>query len=196
VYGFNNIKQLIQREEYMLNQFRTALQATLERLMNKSGSDQTVLEKLSEMLNDDNNFSWAMMNKVELSLVDCYDDVSLQTEWQRQIAVVDYLPEKLANFYTQHDSVSDTEKLRALLTCLIKDIQWAREAKRVIRFTEQQMRKKVVALFLIGFVLFFLPTILRAFFGIEFDNLRLYYIFTAASSGILGAAFSQLTSIQ
>jgi hypothetical protein len=43
---------------------------------------------------------------------------------------------------------------------------------------------------------FFLPTICRIVFNVEFDNLRLYYLFTAASSGILGAAFSQLTSIQ
>ncbi|ODS22412.1 hypothetical protein AB835_14290 [Candidatus Endobugula sertula] len=58
------------------------------------------------------------------------------------------------------------------------------------------MRKKIVGLFLFSFVLFFTPTLFRALFSFEFDNLRLYYIFTAATSGILGATFSQLTSIQ
>ena len=36
----------------------------------------------------------------------------------------------------------------------------------------------------------------RIFFCAEFENLRFYYIFTAATAGILGAMFSQLSSIQ
>ncbi len=194
--GLQKINRLIQREQYMLNQFCNNLQATINRLAEKNGAPLDTLALLSEQLKDEDAQSWHAASQVELALIDLYDDVSLITEWQRRLAEVDRLPKYLSGFYLSHQTETNAEILKALLVRLVTDIQWIRESKRVIRVNESQMRKKIVALFLCAFVVFFSPTIMRLFFGYEFDNLRLYYIFTAATSGILGAAFSQLTSIQ
>ena len=195
MYGLKVVGQLMCREQYMLDQFRNNLQVTIDRLSEANHEKNPSLQTLYARLTDE-ALSWALVNQVEQALVAYYDDVSLETEWQRQLSAIDRLPARVAQFYVQHENTDNPSKQRTLLLTLIKDIQWARESKRVIRFNENQMRRKTVALFLCSFVLFFSPTISRIFFNFEFDNLRLYYIFTAASSGILGAAFSQLTSIQ
>ncbi|MFT5116489.1 MAG: hypothetical protein ACI9NY_000008 [Kiritimatiellia bacterium] len=192
--SLQKVNQLIQREQYLLNQFYHNLQANIRRLTDKENAPTESLAELEACLQGE--LSWSTANRVELALVDFYDDISLQTEWQRRLAEVGRLPQNLMDFYAEQAEETDKAVLRALLARLVADLQWAVESKRVIRFNENQMRKKVVALFLCAFVLFFLPTICRTLFNVEFDNLRLYYIFTAASSGILGAAFSQLTSIQ
>lgn len=201
MYGLKQLGGLLRREQYMLNQFRNNLQVMVDRLAKNdvphhSDADKSALIAFSQRLDNDQDLSWTMVNQVELALIDYYDDITLMTQWQRQLAALEHLPENVARFYKDSAAVVDTEKLRALLVSLTKDIQWERESKRVIRLTESQMRKKTISLFFLGFVLFLSPTIARVLFSSEFDNLRLYYIFTAASSGILGAAFSQITSIQ
>lgn len=201
MHALTTFNQLIRREQYMLSQFRNSLQATIDRVVEINPAHKEALTAFTERLANETPLSWSMVNQIELALVDYYDEINLETEWQRQLANIQRLPNHLANFYQQQDhqkieGSQAIEKRRALLSSLIKDMQWVRESKRVIRYTENQMRRKTVALFLLSFVLFFSPTIHRLFFDFQFDNLRLYYIFTAATSGILGAAFSQLTSIQ
>jgi hypothetical protein len=195
MYGLKMASQLMRREQYMLSQFRNNLQVTIERLCAASPDQASALQLFNDHLNE-GELSWSTVNHVEQALVAYYDEVSLETEWQRQLSAIDRLPTQVAQFYMDHAETANPDKQRTLLLTLIKDIQWARESKRVIRFNENTMRRKTVTLFLCSFVLFFSPTITRVFLNFEFDNLRLYYIFTAASAGILGAAFSQLTSIQ
>jgi hypothetical protein len=133
---------------------------------------------------------------VELALVDYYDGVTLLTEWRRRQADVVSVPRHLSVFYKEQQQETDVSVLRVLMSRLVPDLQWVVESKRVVRFNESRMRRNVVALFLCAFILFFTPTIARIFFGAEFENLRFYYIFTAATAGIMGAMFNQLTSIQ
>ena len=192
--GLKTLHQMVHREQYMLNQFCNNLQTVIHRLMDKEGASVDGLQALDQRLKDE--ASWPSANHVELALVDHYNDTLLMTEWRRRLAEVERLPRHLAAFYGEHAQETDIETVRTLLSRIIADLQWVRESKRVIRVNESQMRRKTVALFLFGFILFFSPTLLGLVFSYEFDNLRLYYIFTAATSGILGAAFSQLTSIQ
>ena len=189
-----SLASLVQREQYMLNQFCHSLQAVIRRLVDKGSISSDVQEQL--LLNLQGELSWSRANQVELALVEYYDEIMLISEWQRRLAEIQRLPTHLVEFYQEQSAQRDSEKLRTLLGRLITDLQWQRESRRVIRYHEGQMRKNVVAFFLCAFVLFFTPTIGRVLFSLEFDNLRVYYIFTAATSGILGAAFSQLTSIQ
>ena len=190
----SSLNQLMSREQYMLNQFSNNLQANIQRLSTQPDASTDVLNQLDQQLNE--ALSWSSVNQVELALVDHYDDTTLITEWRRRLAEIHVLPEHLNTFYQSQANETKIDTLRTLLSRLIVDLQWLSESKRVIRFNECRMRRNIVTLFLFAFVLFFLPTILRVMFNIEFDNLRVYYIFTAASAGILGAAFSQLTSIQ
>lgn len=203
-----SLASLVQREQYMLTQFCHSLQAVIHRLADKGSISEEAQATLQSQLQGD--ISWSQANQVELALVDYYDDIMLSAEWQRGLAEIHRLPANLVSFYQEQaqaqskvivdakatdNNTDHTEKLRTLLARLIADLQWQRESKRVIRYHENQMRKNVVAFFLCAFILFFTPTIGRVFFSLEFDNLRVYYIFSAATSGILGAAFSQLTSI-
>lgn len=188
------LSQLMKNEQYMLSQFCHTLQAKITRLKNNDASLSESLASLESLLTS--QLSWSDANRIELALVDFYDETTLITEWQRQLADVQRLPAHLADFYMAQATEGNSQTLRALLSRLVSDLQWAKESKRVIRFNEGKMRRNIVGVFLMSFVLFFSPTLLRALFGLEFDNLRLYYIFTAATSGIIGAGFSQLTSIQ
>jgi len=188
------VNQLIHSEQYLLNQFCQNLRAVIHRLIEKDDALQEPLNRLDSEL--DTGFSWATANRVELALVDYYDGVTLLTEWRRRQADVVSLPSHLSVFYKEQQQETDVSALRVLMSRLVTDLQWVVESKRVVRFNESRMRRNVVALFLCAFMLFFTPTIARIFFDAEFENLRFYYIFTAATAGILGAMFSQLTSIQ
>lgn len=185
--------QQILKDKYMLSQFKNALIAVANRMESKT-TDADTVTRLKTRLSED--LSWAETNEIELAMIDLLDDISLQTEWQRQLAELHTLPTHLQAHYAKATEMTDPVEIRPLLTRLITDLQWQRESDRVIRFNETRMRTNIVWLFLFSFVLFFTPTIFRILFSIEFDNLRLYYLFTAATSGILGAAFSQLTSVQ
>lgn len=193
--GMNIIPfKLIQQDQHMLVQFTENLNTSINRIAQKSSQHLEALAKLGEQLSG--KISWQDVNSVELAIIDYYDEQSIITEWQRRLADINRLPKNLQTFYQGQEQESDPDKLRVLLTHLITDLQWRRESKRIIRAHQGQMRTKIVMFFLLSFALFFSPTIFKLFFGLEFSNLRLYYIFTAATSGILGAAFSQLTSLQ
>lgn len=187
------VNQLIQREQYLLNQFYQNLRAVIRRLTDDAVTSDALITLEKEL---DNDLSWATAHRVELALVEYYDEVSLLTEWRRRLAEIGSLPIHVAAFYQEQMQETNIVVLRSLMSRLIADLQWVIESKRVIRFNEFRMRRNIVLMFLGAFVLFFTPTLARIFFGIEFENLRFYYIFTAATSGILGATFSQLTSIQ
>jgi hypothetical protein len=187
------VNQLIQREQYLLNQFYQSLRAVIRRLTGDGAASESLLTLEKEL---DADLSWATANRVELALVDHYDEVSLTTEWRRRLAEIGGLPANVSAFYQEQMQETNIVVLRSLMSRLVSDLQWVIESKRVIRFNEFRMRKNIVLMFLGAFVLFFTPTIARISFGLEFENLRFYYIFTAATSGILGATFSQLTSIQ
>jgi hypothetical protein len=192
-----NINKLLQKQifqdVYMLNQFKSNLLASIERLDTSDNQEKSITEIKEKLIEDS---TWSEVNQVELALVDLYDDTTLLMEWQRRLSETHLLPEHLVSFYSQKNEITEITVIRPLLLRLITDLQWQRESKRVIRFNESRMRKNIVWLFLFSFLLFFTPTISRMLFGAEFDNLRLYYLFTAATAGILGAGFSQLTSIQ
>lgn len=188
------VDQLIHREQYLLNQFYQNLRAIIHRLADKNSAVSESLSELENVL--DSDLSWSTANRVELALVDFYDEVSLLTEWRRRLAEINSLPTHLSAFYKEQIQETNITVLRSLLSRLVGDLQWVTESKRVVRFNEARMQKNIVAIFLLAFLLFFSPTLMRVLLGIEFENLRFYYIFTAATSGIVGATFSQLTSIQ
>lgn len=196
--GLQKISKLISREQYLLNQFYSVLKETVQHVSTNLSNDQPASSEALDQLSSDleSEFSWSMANRIELALIDLYDDTDVRTEWQRRLAEVHRLPQHLHTFYQEHSAEQDLQTLRSLLRRLLADLQWQTESRRVARFNVSRMRKNIAAFFLCAFVVFFTPTIFRIFLSWEFTNLRIYYIFTAASSGLLGAAFSQLTSIQ
>ncbi|ODS22411.1 hypothetical protein AB835_14285 [Candidatus Endobugula sertula] len=118
----------------MLHQFCSNLQTMITRLIGQHNDLTASLEALEKHLESD--VSWSSANRVELALIDFYDDITLLTEWQRRLAEINRLPKHLKEFYEEHTGEADSSKLRALLVRLVSDLQWFRESKRVVRFNE------------------------------------------------------------
>lgn len=187
--------QMVRREEYMLRQFYSNLQTRINRLAVQGAISADQLSEIQTKLECPPQ-TWSEAYQIELALVEYMDDSSLEVEWQRRLAEKDLLRKNLSAYYECNKSETNIDKLRYLLGRLLSDLQWAKESRRVIRLNETSMRGKVVLMFIASFILYFMPTISRVLFDVEFTNLRVYYIYTAASAGLLGATFSQLTSIQ
>ncbi|MBX2808669.1 MAG: hypothetical protein KTR20_08555 [Cellvibrionaceae bacterium] len=189
-YNFN---QLVRRDTYLLNHFYTMLESAASRLL-QQGLPAEQLEPLQEALID-KDYSWPKAYKLELMLIDFYNEADLSIEWQRRLADTRYLPVETAEFYTEQAEGKTFEQLRALTRRLISDIHWVQQVQRVKRLYKAVIRRNIVFMFLLSFLLFFFPTLAYGLFDYQFTNLRLYYLFTAASAGLLGAAFSQLVSL-
>ncbi len=185
----SDFKTLTSKEEYLLRQFVNSLKVQMEHL--------NVAENalIRELLN--NSPGWQEAYQAEALMIDLLPETELKVLWQRNLSDLNELPYEARVFYrVQADSDLPDDQLRPLLRQLLHDLHWCREQNRVKRLHEGHTRRNVVLMFLFAFVLFFLPTILRLSFGWTFDNLRLYYIFTAASAGFLGASFSQLFGLR
>ncbi|MBX2809062.1 MAG: hypothetical protein KTR20_10575 [Cellvibrionaceae bacterium] len=185
--------RLVRREAYLLNHFYNMLESSAHRVLQQDmPAEQQAL--LQQALQDEEH-SWSKAYKLELMLVDFYHKADLSIEWQRRLADTRYLPAETAAFYREQKEDGPIDKLRALTRRLVSDIHWVQEVQRVKRLYKAMIRRNSVFIFLLSFLFFFLPTLVYGLFNYQFTNLRLYYLFTAASAGLLGAAFSQLVSL-
>ena len=181
-------------EVYLLNHFYKILETTLERLSESGNVPQQIFDHLQEIIKGRKN--WADAYKLELKLLELMDDEEISLEWHRRLADTGRLNETMRNFYQGQESQQSPEKLRVLVRKLVCDLQWASEVKRVKGIHLYRIRKNVAIIFLASFFMFFLPTILDKLFGASIDNIRFYYVYTAASSGLLGSSFSLLVSVR
>ncbi len=184
-----DFKALTNKEEYLLRQFVNSLKVQSDQLQ-LSDHDQ-----ITELLN--NAPGWQEAYKAEALMIDFLPEPELTVSWQRALSDVDELSPKTRDYYLSKATVdTDASVTKPLLRHLLNDLHWVREQNRVKRLHESRTRKNVVLMFLFAFILFFAPTILRLFLHQSFEHLRLYYLFTAASAGFLGAAFSQLIGLK
>ncbi len=182
----SEIKRLVKKEEYLLKQFTNTLRVQLDRLDPDKNSDA------HELLKEEP--SWHNAYQLELKLVELYNPVELEVVWQKYLADINVLSDDKQAFFSSKAN-PDTAQLPELCRQVIKELQWHWETERVKRHYSARLQRNVVLVFLFSFVAFFFPTISKALFNFEFESLRMYYIFTAASAGLLGAAFSQVTSL-
>ena len=182
------------REVYLLNHFYKILETTLERLSASNDIPNLSLQELDELIKGRKD--WANAYKVELKLLELMDDEEICLEWNRRLADRRKLGDDTRLFYQGREKEKKPEKLRPLVRKLVCDLQWASEVKRVKGIHLYQVRRNVAIIFLSSFVMFFMPTIVANIFGSTIENIRFYYVYTAASSGLLGASFSLLVSIR
>lgn len=188
-----NFSQLVKREAYLLNHLYSQLESNISRLAQQGISDEKIAP-LRQAL-EESERSWPKLYKMELMLIDYLDETDLTIEWERRLADVNSLSNSTAQFYTQQKPGNSIERLRGLTRSLISDLQWVKEVSRVRLLYKESIRRNIVVLFLLSFIIFFMPTVLTWWANIQFSSLRLYYIFTAASAGFMGASFSQLSSL-
>lgn len=181
-----DVKNMVIREQYLLSQFTNTLKVQLERL--DPDKQSTAHEIISRP------HSWHNAYQIELMLVDLYTETGLTVIWEKYRSEMILLSESKQKHY-QDMKPGNQEELQECCRALITDIQWQRERGRVKRHYSHRMQRNAVFVFIFSFLFFFLPTILHFTIQFNFDSLRLYYLFTAASSGLLGASFSQLISL-
>lgn len=90
---------------------------------------------------------------------------------------------------------------QSLLINLISDLQWVKEKQQVEQSYGRTARLRATIIFVLAFLLFFLPNIIPAFSRLLLDttigeSARVYFVFTAITAGSLGASFSLLISIR
>jgi hypothetical protein len=95
---------------------------------------------------------------------------------------------------------TDIDK-QSLLISLISDLQWTKEKKQVEQSYGRTARLRATIIFVLAFLLFFLPNIIPAFSRLLLDtalgeSARVYFVFTAITAGNLGASFSLLICIR
>lgn len=187
--------QLTNKEEYLLRQLASTLKAQFDQLQIENA------QEIEQLLTQD--ISWQNLYRAESLMIPHLPEAELNVRWQRVLVDKSTLNSELNQYYAQADESlnalnkeESTQQKRALLGNLLNDLNWVRERKRVKRLYENRIQRNVILTFLFSFLVFFSPTAGRLLFNLEFDNLRLYYIFTAASSGFLGASFSQLIGLK
>lgn len=181
-------------EVNLLNHFFKILETTLERLSESDDVQQQKIDQLKNLIKGPKK--WTNAYKVELKLLELMDDEEIRLEWRRRLADTAKLNETMRNFYQSQENEQNPQELRLLVRKLVCDLQWASEIKRVKGIHLYRIRRNVAIIFLASFVMFFLPTILNNLFDIVIDNIRFYYVYTAASSGLLGSSFSLLVSVR
>ncbi|BCE03547.1 hypothetical protein [Marinicellulosiphila megalodicopiae] len=188
------------KQPHLLNQYKTHLSALLDRTLLRTDLSDTQKELLIELCKTlDNANNWQVAYDIELQIIEHLDEDELQACWSRKLADKEDLTESLQKFYkTQSELKLEGSKLKSMLAKLVCDLQWRFEVIRVRSNFAARTRFLIACMFLLSFFIFFTPTLTNTFLNIELfkDNLRLYYLFTAASAGLLGASFSQLTSMR
>ncbi|MCJ8312807.1 MAG: hypothetical protein HRU38_03480 [Saccharospirillaceae bacterium] len=188
------------KHPHLLNQYKTHLSALLDRAKHQPELKDSQLELLNELnqtLKDASD--WQSVYNIELQVIEYLDEDDLQTCWLRKQADNDVLSPNLQVFYQDQVKLNLVgTKLKSMLAKLVCDLQWRAEIVRVKADFSARARLLIALMFLLSFFVFFTPTISNSIFGHELfaDNLRLYYLFSAASAGLLGASFSQLTSMR
>jgi hypothetical protein len=143
---------------------------------------------------------WHQANNLELWLIDVLDKDTLKSEWVHKRQHLHLLPAHLQTAYQDSKELTDENinQQRTRLKRLTADLQWQKEKLRTKKDLQAKARQNVLMIFIAAFIFFFTPTWADVLFGVEFleGKLRIYYIFTATSAGLLGAAFAQVTSLK
>lgn len=137
-------------------------------------------------------------------------DTKIDVELSRRIEEAKYaLPKAKHTYYVKKATPkpdakpadnTDIDKPSLLLN-LIRELQWSKERQQVERSYGRTARLRTTIIFVLAFLLFFLPNIMPIFSSFLLGDLsgsggRIYFVFTAITAGCLGAAFSLLINIR
>ena len=183
-----------------LSQFCGNLRAICDEIeQNDSTKNGKSSELASIRTKIDDLVSWSEAFRLEQSLIHLMDDSSAITELKRRRADLDKFSPKL-NAHYQFEIRNELKKnesgdnpVKGLLFRLVKDLQWQELNGYHRHLITNQIIQRINIIFLLSIFLFFLVNI---FFFYEKELFKSVFLFVAIVSGIFGASFSMLTSIE
>ena len=186
----------------LLKLFITSLSTTYEQAAAQQGNNEEHREARKEIETIlKTTYSWKDAYKAEQLMIPLLSGATLQSVLSRQLMKAERLGEEINQYYSKQDEAaeSDVDK-RALLRQLTQDLQWHYELLRIKQNYIHRAWEIVSCAFFISFLLFFAPSIipwLKEWLAIiETSEGRGMDVFTAITSGALGASFSMLIGLR
>ncbi len=199
----------------LIDQFYSTLAATYEQIKS-SGADLTafadIKAQIEHVLAADR--SWRDAYRVEQLMVPLYSGAKLDIELRRRLLEAERITPPINGYYSHLDlEKADDERKRALLARLVNDLQWRYENRQVEAYYRGLLAQRTSWVFVIATILFLIP-VLIVFFDlsgvamppgeagaaaakptqtiVEWQTLILV---TTMASGLMGAAFSMLLTV-
>lgn len=173
--------------------FDTSIQK-IKTIHKESKESKDTIETIETLLQGEKN--WRKANQVEQLLIPLLNDAELSnTLEQKLIHAKKHLDLGIYKFYTSKSKTKNRTEKQALLTQLIKDLQWRHEVQQVQIAYAKSARIKTGLLFIGSFILFIFPKITQNLLVVQ-EGTRKYYILTALLSGWMGATFSMLLGLK
>lgn len=147
---------------------------------------------------DESKYSRQINNYIEQLLIPLYNDEVLEVELERRaVDAKGALSKDVSQYYAKvSDQKTEKAKKRVVLNRLINDLQWRNEMRKLQRRYNRSIRRRTAITFGMAFIAFIAPVSvinkMTSLIGITIDGVNL---FTAFKSGLLGAAFSMLLSL-
>jgi hypothetical protein len=180
----------------LLEQFFVTLDGSLKQLVRGSGATahhEDIVAEVNRLLGE--TPSWRTAYHIEQLMVPLYGGAALEVELQRRMTEMRKFDAVIASTYDALLADADEAARSACLGRVINDLQWRYEQRNLKRHYMQSVTIKTSLIFLGAFVLFFLPNNV-----LEQAELRAwsrhFVIYTAITSGFVGAAFSMLIGLR
>jgi hypothetical protein len=196
------MKQNYPDQGQLLKLFITSLSTTYQQaLTQRENTDEqreaqkeieTILKSIS---------SWREAYRAEQLMIPLLPSTILQAVLSRQLLRAKRLGEDVALYYSErNETTQEDDEKRTLLRQLTQDLQGHDELLRIKQHYIHNSWEIVSCAFIISFILFFSPSIISPLtnwlYNIGVGHGRALDIFTAISSGALGASFSMLIGLQ
>ncbi len=184
----------------LLAQFYNRLRAEYEKIK----QDESIIQANPHIVSEiEKTFSERKESQksvyyIEGMLTALYPEEQLNIKLERKIVEAkNLLEEEVYSFYEKKQKEENISK-RTLLSDLITDLQWFSQNSETRRVYVRTARVRMTLIFILSFVVFFLPNILgySAAFWCHLGGPRAYFLSTAITASALGATFSMLIGLK
>ena len=184
------------QDRVLLEQFFVTLDGTLKQLVRARelppGREDIVAE-VTRLLSG--TPSWRTAYHVEQLLVPLYAGAALEVELRRRLLDLAKFDTAIAATYAGLLEGAADDVRSACLGRIVNDLQWRYEQRDLKRRYGRSVAVKTSLIFLLAFVVFFLPRNVLDPQAIQ-DYARHVVLYTAISAGFVGASFSMLIGLR
>ncbi len=190
------------KKEDFLKQSLLSLQVTFEQIQQDESASKPhrdTIDQIEKALSEDATLN--KINYIEQSLVPLLFGELLNSTLKRNLVQISMFDSDLQKHYQveAEEALTDRQK-QTLLSKLIEDLQWHKQQLIVKQETIYKVWAKAGYGFIFSFFLFFLPALIpglgEALLSAGKGAGRALNIYTALSSGALGAAFTMIISVR
>jgi hypothetical protein len=187
------------KEDHLIDQFFMTLSTTYKQVQvldEKNEQQNPITEEIEDLLTGER--SWTAGYRIEQLMVSLLHGDVLEAVLSRQMHNAKKLGDDTFAYYSLQFKSAKTEVIRqTLLKQIVQQLQWYYQTARIKQHYKNNTWLIATYAFVAGFLFFFLPQILPGFdeFLMQMGGERAIDIYTAISSGALGASFSVLLGL-